>query len=197
MTFSLMREGLNFKLLMSLIFIFCLSGYITPVHAMDVKKSVGENITINIGNNNMNNPITISEINRTQKEWGAGLVAIGKAYIDHKDYRQVAIDLIDKLYAYNYENGIVLFKQTKAKEVQFRSAKLAALSYFVGGNKAFSEDKGFALQPWCEVVFHNDQVYFHNDMAIVMGNYDFTDSKGKVTRVEYTFTYVKTNKGGA
>ena len=36
---------------------------------------------------------------------------------------------------------------------------------------------------------------FHNDMAIVMRNYDFTDSKGKVTRVEYTFTYVKTNKG--
>ncbi|MDA0912069.1 MAG: hypothetical protein O2809_11050 [Proteobacteria bacterium] len=61
--------------------------------------------------------------------------------------------------------------------------------------KKFKEDKGFALQPWTKVVFHNDEMYFHGDMAIAMGTYDFTDTKGKVTTVEYTFAYVKMPNG--
>ncbi|TNF66321.1 MAG: phosphoribosyl-AMP cyclohydrolase [Gammaproteobacteria bacterium] len=139
--------------------------------------------------------ITISEVIQAQNAWAKGIVTIGNAYLDHKDYQQVAKNLIQQLYAYNYENGIVLFKPTKASETPFRKTKESALSYFVGDNVNYSEDKGFAIQPWTKVVFHNDEMYFHGDMAIAMGTYDFTDTKGKVTSVEYTFAYVKNPKG--
>ncbi|WP_018300082.1 hypothetical protein [Fangia hongkongensis] len=142
-------------------------------------------------------PITISDVEKAQSEWAKGIVSIGKAYQDHKDYKEVTVELIEKLYAYNYEHGVVLFKPTKAAEVPFRPTKASALSYFIGGNKNFKEDKGFALQPWTKVVFHNSEMYFHNDLAIAMGEYDFTDTKGKVTTVEYTFGYVKDPKTGA
>ncbi|WP_440993068.1 hypothetical protein [Cysteiniphilum litorale] len=141
------------------------------------------------------NSVTVAEVEKAQSQWAAGIVAIGNAYTNKGNYKKVAKDLINTLYAYNYEKGVVMFKPTKAKEIPFRPTKESALSYFVGGNKKFKEDKGFALQPWTKVVFHNDEMYFHGDMAIAMGTYDFTDTKGKVTTVEYTFAYVKMPNG--
>ncbi|WP_116963995.1 hypothetical protein [Fastidiosibacter lacustris] len=139
--------------------------------------------------------ITVSEVEDAQQAWGNGIVAIGKAYLDKGDYQQVAKNIINKLYAYNYENGVVMFKPTKARESLFRKTKESALSYFVGNNAKFKEDKGFALEPWTKVEFHNSEMYFHGDMAIAMGTYDFTDTKSKTTTVEYTFAYVKDPSG--
>lgn len=141
------------------------------------------------------NSITVEEVEQIQSQWATGIVAIGNAYKNKENYKKVAKNLINTLYAYNYEKGVVMFKPTKAKEIPFRPTKESALSYFVGGNKNFKEDKGFALQPWTKVVFHNDEMYLHGDMAIAMGTYDFTDDQDKVTTVEYTFAYVKMPHG--
>ncbi len=140
-------------------------------------------------------PITKAEVLEAQHAWAKGLVNIGKVHLAKGNYKKTAGDLIHKLYAYSYEQGSVLFKPTKAAEHPFRGSFTSALSYFVGSNKDFSEDKGFALAPWKKIVFHNDEIYLHGDMAIAMGEYYFTDMKNTVTKVEYTFGYVKTNKG--
>lgn len=139
--------------------------------------------------------ISVADVMKAQDAWAAGLVEIGKVYSDNGDYQKVAKKLINELYAYNYEKGIVLFKPTKASEVPFRKTKESALSYFVGDNAKFSEDKGFAIHPWSKVVFHNDEMYFHKNMAIAMGTYDFFDMKGNKTTVEYTFGYIETPNG--
>ncbi|MCF6766226.1 hypothetical protein L3V82_10620 [Thiotrichales bacterium 19S3-7] len=180
--------AISFMVLLSILIIAKTNAY--AAKAIQTQQDSTNDPSLSSGNS-----VTVSEVIKAQNAWAKGIVAIGKAYTEHKDYNQVAINLINQLYAYNYENGIVLFKPTKAQEVPFRKTKEAALSYFVGDNVAYSEDKGFAIQPWTNVVFHNDEMYFHGDMAIAMGSYDFTDSNDKVARVEYTFAYVKDDKG--
>lgn len=138
-------------------------------------------------------PITKQEIIQAQKAWGDGLVSIGKAYTDKKDYKKVATKLINDLYA--YQLGDVLFKPTKAFEKPFRLTKEGAISYIVGGDKNFLEDKGFALEPWINVRFENAAIFIHDNYAVAMGNYFFTPKKGKTIKVEYTFGYIKDKDG--
>lgn len=139
--------------------------------------------------------VTVSEVNQAQQQWANGVVAVGKAYTDKKNYKAVAVDLLNKLYAFDHQQGMVLFKPTKAAAIPFRGTMESALSYFVGDNGKFAEDKGFALQPWTNVKFHNDEIYLHGNIAIAMGEYYFTAKSGGVTKVEYTFGYVKNDKG--
>ena len=141
------------------------------------------------------NPITVKQVIHAQEEWAEGLVAIGEAYTNHKNYRDVAANLIDNLYAYNTNRGKVLFKPTKASEHPFRTTYASALSYFIGGDSNFAEDSGFALTPWTKISFNNDQIYLDNDFAIAMGQYTFTDTQGKNTLVDYTFGYKKVGNG--
>merc|ERR1711965_677264 len=101
--------------------------------------------------------------------------------------------MIKKLYG--YDNGIVLFKPTKAKESQFRLSFEGAKSYFIGGDENFSEDSGFALQPWTNVRFENASVILNEKTATAMGNYFFTDIQGNIVKVEYTFGYFLDLKG--
>ncbi|MCF6776318.1 hypothetical protein L3V83_06990 [Thiotrichales bacterium 19X7-9] len=178
----------SLKLIFSISFMLILSLTICSTNTYATQLNNTKSLSNQISSEHS---ITVSEVIKAQNAWAEGIVAIGQAYLDHKDYQQVAKNLIQQLYAYNYENGIVLFKPTKASETPFRKTKESALSYFVGDNVKYNEDKGFAIQPWTKVVFHNDEMYFHGDMAIAMGRYDFTDTKGKVTSVEYTFAYVK------
>ena len=98
--------------------------------------------------------ITGEDVLDAQANWGNGIVAIGKAYVDDGDYRQVAESLVHTLYAYP---GMVLFKPTKAADIESRITKEGAISYFIGGNSEFPEDKGFALKPWVEVRFENKE----------------------------------------
>jgi len=69
------------------------------------------------------------------------------------------------------------------------------LSYFIGGNAEYPEDKGFALQPWTKVRFENATLLLEENRALAMGNYFFTDLNGDETKVEYTFGYVKGEDG--
>ncbi|MFP4156582.1 MAG: hypothetical protein ACLFU4_03105 [Opitutales bacterium] len=131
--------------------------------------------------------ITLAEINEAQQEWGAAIVEIGAA----EDPEAVAKAHIAELYAYDL--GTVLFKPTKAAADQFRGDPREALSYFVTG--IVSEDGGFALAPYSQVRFENEDVIVDSDSALAMGNYYFTTSGGVEVKVEYTFGYVRGPSG--
>lgn len=136
-------------------------------------------------------PITTEEVEAAQKEWGEGIVKISAAHAQGRDYQAVARNHLDTLY--NYDNGMVLFKPTLAAEDQFRGTYDEALSYFVTGVRA--EDSGFAIKGWTDVRFENEGIYTDEDNAMAMGNYYFTGPDGNVTKVEYTFGYVRGANG--
>lgn len=137
-------------------------------------------------------PITEAEVNEAQQVWGSGIVAIGQAFSSGGDYQAVAAEHVDTLY--NYDEGSVLFKPTKAADEQFRLTEDEALSYFVGGS--IEEDTGFALQPWTAVRFENANIITDADSAVAMGNYFFTDGgTGEEVKVEFTFGYVRGDDG--
>ncbi len=131
--------------------------------------------------------ITLDNIENVQKEWGDSLVKLGSLKSNKEACNNEAESLINRLYG--YQNGTVLFKPTKAKDNQFRLTFEGAKSYFIGENSDFSEDKGFALQPWTNVRFENASVILNKKSATAMGNYFFTEPNGNVVKVEYTFGY--------
>ena len=131
--------------------------------------------------------ISEEEVLQVQQKWSNGVVEIGKKFDSNLDYISYAEEFLDKLY--NFKNGDVLFKPTFASESQFRLNKISALSYFIGDNQEFNEDKGFALKPWIKVSFENHDFILEKNRAIVMGNYYFTDKENNIVKVEYTFGY--------
>ena len=136
--------------------------------------------------------ISLKEVENIQKEWGANLVKLGSLKANFEACENEATQMIKRLYG--YDNGIVLFKPTKAKESQFRLSFEGAKSYFIGSNDNFSEDSGFALQPWTNVRFENASVILNEKTATAMGNYFFTDPNGNIVKVEYTFGYFLDSK---
>lgn len=139
--------------------------------------------------------VTKAEVLKAQKKWAEALIEIGKLKEKREECKSVTSDTIDHLYGYDI--GDVLFKPTRATEVQFRQTREGALSYFIGGNDQYPEDTGFALQPWEEVRFDNaGGILLYDETAVAMGNYYFTDAgTGEVTKVEYTFGYIKASDG--
>ena len=136
--------------------------------------------------------ISLKEVENIQKDWGANLVKLGSLNGNFEACENEASQMIKRLYG--YDNGIVLFKPTKAKESQFRLSFEGAKSYFIGGDENFSEDSGFALQPWTNVRFENASVVLNEKTAIAMGNYFFTELNGNLVKVEYTFGYFLDSK---
>ena len=136
--------------------------------------------------------ISLKEVENIQKEWGANLVKLGSLKANFEACENEATQMIKRLYG--YDNGIVLFKPTKAKESQFRLSFEGAKSNFIGSNDNFSEDSGFALQPWTNVRFENASVILNEKTATAMGNYFFTDPNGNIVKVEYTFGYFLDSK---
>lgn len=193
-------KKMNFsKMLVAIVLIGTVLSCTTPSNSSD---SVTTTQTENPVNENADHDpllysdecITEREVVEAQKLWGAGIVRIGKVYSDDGDYSNEAADFIQDMYGYDLSS--VLFKPTLASEDQFRSSFDAALSYFVGGNQAYPEDKGFAIKPYTKVTFDNTGIINNScRMAIAMGNYFFTATDGSVTKVEYTFAYVKDKTG--
>lgn len=137
--------------------------------------------------------ITKEDVIAAQKAWGDGIVRIGRTLTEGGDYRAAAEKHIDDFYGYGM--GEVLFKPTKAAEEQFRLSKQGALSYFVGGDNDFPEDKGFAINPWTAVRFENAATSIDGNTALAMGNYYFTTPDGDEVKVEYSFGYRKDDAG--
>jgi len=139
--------------------------------------------------------ITEREVVAAQKAWGDGIIAIGKTYSEGGDYTSAAAAHISRFYGYDL--SLVLFKPTLATIDQFRTSFDSALSYFVGGNPSFPEDKGFAIKPWTKVRWKNYGIVNNScNMAVAMGNYWFTPADGGAdTKVEYSFAYVRGDQG--
>ncbi|MFD2592613.1 phosphoribosyl-AMP cyclohydrolase [Aquimarina hainanensis] len=138
--------------------------------------------------------ITEKEILAAQKAWGEGIVKIGTVFQENGDYQAAATEHINEFY--NYKEGEVLFKPTLVSAKQFRKNFEGALSYFIGGNKSFSEDHGFAIKPWSAVRWENIGTKIIGNMAVAMGNYYFTPvAGGDDVKVEYSFAYTKNSQG--
>ena len=139
--------------------------------------------------------ITEQEVVAAQKAWGEGIVNIGKVYSAGGDYEKAAADHISEFYA--YDQSLVLFKPTLASIEQFRPSFDGALSYFVGGNPSYPEDKGFAITPWTDVRWQNAGITNNIcHMAVAMGNYYFTPADGgDEVKVEYTIGYIRDAEG--
>lgn len=136
--------------------------------------------------------ITKEQVTQAQNTWGDGVVKIGSLKENRSECETFASQFLDELYS--FESGSVLFKPTKCAVEQFRPSKEDALSYFIAGdNRACSEDKGFAINPWTKVRFENSNLILEQTRAIAMGNYFFTDLEGNEAKVEYTFGYKSVN----
>ena len=97
--------------------------------------------------------INKTEIEEVQNSWGKGIITIGKLKDSPKECRIFTVNFINKHYDFDF--GDVQFKPTKASEKQFRNNNKSALSYFIGSDNDFAEDKGFALNSWIQVEFDN------------------------------------------
>ena len=145
------------------------------------------------------NIITYDEVNAAQQAWCDALVKIGKLKEDGGDYRAYAQEVITE--AYNYDHGKVFFKPTLAfGEQTFRNTKNGALSYFVGGDPAYPNDKGFALAPWVKARYDNagdknEGIQIYGSVAITMGNVWVTGKDGKEVMVDKTWVFRKGKDG--
>lgn len=143
-------------------------------------------------------PITKDEVNAAQQAWCDALVKISTTHKDGKDYKAVATKLIADLY--DFEDGKVFFKPTLAHgKNTFRTTREGTLAYFVGGDKNFPEDGGFALKSWTKVRFDNtggdDGIQIHGEIALTMGNVYLTDASGKEIMVDKTFAFRRCKDG--
>jgi hypothetical protein len=143
--------------------------------------------------------ITPEEVNAAQQAWCDALVAIGKTHEEGGDAKALASRVLSE--AYDYDHGSVFFKPTLAYgENTFRSTKQGALAYFVGGDEAFPEDKGFALKPWVKARYDNlgdgdSGIQIHGNIAITMGNVWVTAKDGTEVMVDKTFVFKKGEDG--
>lgn len=143
-----------------------------------------------------NRAISEGEVLAAQQAWCKALIDISST--NERSGQLAAKALAEKVIdaAYAYQMGPVLFKPTLTVAPQtFRPTRAGALAYFVGGDAAYPNDTGFALKGWkrCEPV--NNAIFIAGDTASTMGNVSFTDSSGKVTTVDKTWTFVKDDAG--
>lgn len=143
--------------------------------------------------------ITYNEVYAAQQAWCDALVKIGKLYDEGGDYKTYAEQVLTE--AYNYDYGKVFFKPTLAfGEQTFRTDKKGALAYFVGGDKNYPNDKGFAITPWVKARFDNlgeknEGIQIYGSVAITMGNVWVTGKDGKEVMVDKTWVFRKGRDG--
>lgn len=144
----------------------------------------------------VNQAITEQEVIAAQNAWCNALVDISKTH--EAEGQAAAKALAEKIIdaAYGYQMGAVLFKPTLAVAPQtFRPTRAGALAYFVGGDKDFPKDKGFALKGWTKCDIDNSAIFIAGDSATSMGNVSVTNKEGNVTTVDKTWTFVKDDAG--
>ena len=145
--------------------------------------------------------VKLTDVLSAQSAWCEALIKISADYKSggFSKAKATAENVIDQ--AYNYQFGPVAFKPTLTKAPQtFRPAFDGALSYFVGGNSAYPDDKGFALEsptgaPWKSFKVENKVVQLDGDSALSMGNVYLTDAVGTTTVVDKTWGWNKSSDG--
>lgn len=132
--------------------------------------------------------VTKEAVERAQWQWAEFLVRISALRNEYQLCVEEAQKGLIDLYA--FDRGSILFKPTFAKAKPFRTNLEGTLSYFVGGNKKYPEDKGFALKGWQHVRFENASMLLKEKSALVMGHYFFVEEfEERATKVEFTFGY--------
>jgi hypothetical protein len=140
--------------------------------------------------------ITEAEVTAAQEAWCGALESIAAA--NEADGQPAAKALAEQVIdaAYGYQMGAVLFKPTLTVAPQtFRPTREGALAYFVGGDPAFPDDKGFALNGWTNCTVANNAIFITGDSATTMGNVSITGKDGAVTTVDKTWQFVKDDAG--
>lgn len=143
--------------------------------------------------------VTYAEVNAAQQAWCDALVQIGKLKEEGGDYKAFASEVLSS--AYNYGSGKVFFKPTLTFGDQtFRNDKKGALSYFIGGDPDYPNDKGFALKPWVKARYNNtgndnEGIQIYGSVAITMGNVWVTDKDGNEVMVDKTWVFKKGEDG--
>jgi hypothetical protein len=143
-----------------------------------------------------NGNISVAEVLAAQRAWGDALVRISTDFEQGgiNRARATANRVLDTAYGYNL--GPVLFKPTLTVAPQtFRTTREGALAYFVGGDKAFPSDNGFALKGWTRVDIDNAAIHINGDVAKTMGKVTLTDRTGKKTTVDKTWAFKKDDAG--
>ena len=126
------------------------------------------------------------------KSWIDGLSMIRTTYKKNEDYKNIALEFINKHYLFNEES--VLFKPTLTNKTIFRNSVDDALSYFIGGK--YSEDTGFALKAFESVTIDETNTIIENDLIAIMGILDFKLlSPAEHMRVAFTFILKTTESG--
>lgn len=139
--------------------------------------------------------ITEAEVMKAQEKWISSLLAISAANdTSGKEMaKQVAKDKLDDLYNFS---GDLLFKPTLAEVPQnVRTDERGTLAYFVGQDDMYAGDGGFALKPWTAVKIENKSMHLTEDLALVMGNFHFTDKAGNVVTADKSWGYVRGDDG--
>ena len=140
--------------------------------------------------------ISEAEVLAAQQGWCKALVEISatNAKSGQAAAKALAETVIDSGYA--YQTGPVLFKPTLTVNPQtFRTEREGALAYFVGGDPAYPDDSGFALNDWTKCEIDNAAVFIVGDSATTMGKVHFTDGDGNVTTVDKSWQFVKDDAG--
>lgn len=143
--------------------------------------------------NYQSSAITEEEVHSALKAWGDGLVAISKAYAENQQYREVAVGVLKNSYAFH--KGDVLFKPTLASQVMFRTTFDSALSYFIGNDHNYPEDKGFAIKSWAYVDFEIIGIKTGRDHALTMGNKILIDKNGGTTIANFSMAFIRDDDG--
>jgi hypothetical protein len=143
-------------------------------------------------------PLTVQDVNAAQVAWCDGLLSIAKTHSAGGDYKTVATRVLTDLY--DYDNGPVLFNPTLTfGEQTFRLTKEGAAAYFIGGDPAYPNDYGFALNPWVGCRYTNaggdEGVLIDGNIAAVMGNVYLTSSDGQETMVDKLFVFRRGEDG--
>jgi len=140
--------------------------------------------------------VTEAEVLAAQTAWCNALVAISKTGEEKGQAaaKQLAGEVLDAAYGYNL--GPVLFKPTLTVAPQtFRTTREGALAYFVGDDPNFKSDTGFALKGWTACRAENAAIHINGDVATTMGNVIITGKDGKLTTVDKTWSFKKTDDG--
>ena len=127
------------------------------------------------------------KIIEAQQNWANGIIKIGELSSDRDSLEIFTNSFLDNMY--DFEDNQLLFKPTKASQIQFRNTKEKALSYFIGGDKReCDEDNGFALAKWKKITFENSQIKIIENLGFANGNYYFENNSMEI-KVEYSFGY--------
>ena len=177
------------------------------IHSIKAEEAIN---LYDINNDKYKSYITNEEMIAQQEAWcSAALLGISKTYHEKgfKDAKKLASQIIDAWYGYNLlpnKKVPVAFNPTWTYDkTTFRTTKRGALSYFVGSDKKFPIDPGFALgapgkdrSQWISCKIKNAVNFAAGNVGFTMGNVMFEAKNGYEGVVDKTWIFVKNPNTG-